>query len=90
MIEEDILEQIDAEDDPYRIIMGDTNCRLGGGFMPDDEDEEDWRDETNTLERLTSDLIVNSFGRRLIELCLSLGLTPLHGSWRSPSLTFYF
>ena len=62
------------------IINGDLNARVGDwAYTEEDSEDLDWGERPYTYTRQSQDQQLNGFGKILIELCTSFGLTPIAG-----------
>ena len=80
-IEQFILDQTEGRNELDIILGGDLNARVGDWSYQEDVEEgrEEEEDEGKTYRRKTQDLVINNYGKRLIEICTMFGLTPLGG-----------
>ena len=80
-LEQCILDQLDGKDDAELLIGGDLNARVGDWSYQEDcelgENEEE--EQNKTFYRKTEDVVINNYGKRLIEMCTMFSLTPLGG-----------
>jgi len=80
LLEQFLLSQMESGEDPYFLIGGDFNSRIGDWSFDvlDDVDDDD-DDYVYTFERRSQDTVINNFGKNLIQLCYMFDLVPLNG-----------
>jgi hypothetical protein len=69
---------MEAGRDVYYLIGGDFNARVGDWCLEGVNDEFEEARESE-FERETQDVVVNNFGKRLIQLCSMFNFVPLNG-----------
>ena len=79
MLEQFISEEQAKDDNIDVMINGDLNARLGDWCYIQDASSSDIAEEEIIFKRTAQDNQMNPNGKRLIELCHSLNLTPLNG-----------
>ena len=75
------MEHIDSGKNYSYLIVGDFNSRISNWGLPieGEEELEDFITNKTELDRCSQDEQFNHLGRKLIELCVTFTLTPLHG-----------
>ena len=80
MIEHFISEELAKEDEIDILITGDLNARLGDWcYSLDPSEYGHEQSEELVFNRTTKDTLSNPNGKKLMEICHSLNLTPLNG-----------
>ena len=79
MLEHFISEEQAKEDDMDIMVAGDLNARLGDWSYSQEPPDQETQGEETTYYRSTKDNQFNPNGRKVIEICNTLNLTPLSG-----------
>ena len=77
-VDQFLANSIEKGQDFHLLLGGDLNARIGEWAYTEDEDI-DVNESAYTYERESQDLQINSYGRTLIEMCTTYGLTSLTG-----------
>ena len=80
LVEQFMLTQLDSDVNVEFLLIGDLNARIGD-WSYDDDMNDIFENNTglNLFDRKSEDIIVNNFGKKLIQLCTMFELTPLNG-----------
>lgn len=77
---EDFLINVTEHDEEYDyIITGDLNARLSDWYYTEEGLMAEEEEGDENLERSARDSTINDYGKRLIELCTTFGVTPVGG-----------
>ena len=82
MLEQFLIDNLDITGDKDILLMGDLNARLGdwsNGEEKYDEYGEIQGDGEDYFIRKSQDNRINGNGKKIIELCKTFDLTPVHG-----------
>ena len=77
MLEQFLLSRLEVGDDDFLLIGGDLNARIGDWSFDVQEDVEDA--SVYIFERKSKDIVINNFGKQLIQLCCMFDVVPLNG-----------
>ena len=78
-IEDFLAELTETHSEASVVLAGDVNARFSDWSLGIDDPEGNNIEGEIIFERDSVDLVVNNFGKTLIELCSCYDLTPLHG-----------
>ena len=78
-VEQFMLDQLEEGEEFEYLLMGDLNARIGDWGLKVGNIEEDEDEETEVLERVTQDGVINENGHKLIQICIAFNATPING-----------